>query len=144
MQVQPTNSATSASSTSASSTSLASAASTATANSSTVDYNSFLQLLVTELKNQDPTTPTDPTQFMSQLASFSSVEQAVQTNTKLGSLLTTNALLQAEGAIGRTATSTDGSVSGQVVAVNIASDGGATALLASGKTLALGNGVTIS
>ena len=140
MQVSSTNSAT-ATNTAAST---ASAASTAASASATVDYNSFLQLLVTELKNQDPTSPTDPTQFMSQLASFSSVEQAVQTNSKLSSLLTTNALLQAEGAIGRTATSSDGTLSGQVVAVNIASDGSATAMLDSGKTLSLGNGVTIS
>lgn len=120
------------------------ATSTAPTHSSTVDYNSFLQLLVTQLKNQDPTAPTDPTQYMSQLASFSSVEQAVQTNSKLDSLLTGNALSQAEAAIGRTATSSDGSTSGQVVAVTIASGGNATALLADGKTLALGSGVTIS
>ncbi len=37
----------------------------------------FLQLLVAQLKNQDPTTPQDPTAFVSELAQFSQVEQDV-------------------------------------------------------------------
>ncbi len=74
-----------------------SAASTATAASATVDYNEFLQLLVAELQNQDPTNPADPTQYMSQLASFSSVEQQVQTNSTLDSLLAA----QAGGLVGQ-------------------------------------------
>ena len=54
------------------------------------------------MKNQDPTKPTDPAQFVAQLASFSSVEQAIKTNSKLDSLMTSMALSQAEGIIGRT------------------------------------------
>jgi len=42
--------------------------------------NQFLTLLVAQLKNQDPMNPTDPTQFVSQLAQFSTVEQLVQGN----------------------------------------------------------------
>lgn len=45
--------------------------------------NEFLQLLTAQLQNQDPTAPTDPTQFVSQLAQFSTVEQLVQSNTTL-------------------------------------------------------------
>ncbi len=52
-----------------------------------VDYDAFLQLLVAEMKNQDPTEPMDSAQFISQLASFSNVEQGIQTNDKLGQLL---------------------------------------------------------
>ena len=36
-----------------------------------LDYNAFLQLLIAQMKNQDPTKPTDPAQFIAQLASFS-------------------------------------------------------------------------
>jgi len=54
------------------------------ANDSTM--NQFLQLLTTQLQNQDPTQPTDPTQFVSQLAQFSSVEQLVQGNTTLNTI----------------------------------------------------------
>lgn len=115
----------------------------AVASATTVDYNSFLQLLVQELKNQDPTAPSDPTQYLSQLASFSNVEQAVNTNTKLGTLLTTSALTQAETVIGKTVTSSDGKTSGVVTAVALGSDGSATATLAGGNTLTLDNTVTV-
>src|ERR1700761_4909773 len=48
--------------------------------------NEFLQLLTAQLQNQDPTSPTDPTQFVSQLAQFSTVEQLVQSNTTLNNI----------------------------------------------------------
>lgn len=37
----------------------------------------FLQLLVAQIKNQDPLNPTDSTQFVSQLAQFSELEQVI-------------------------------------------------------------------
>ncbi len=125
-------------------TSTASSSSAAAASSATVDYNSFLKLLVAELQNQDPTSPTDPTQYMSQLASFSAVGQTVQTNTKLDTLLTSSALSQAETTVGRTVTSSDGKTSGVVQSVAIGTDGTGTATLAGGQTLVLGSGVTVS
>lgn len=48
-----------------------------------VDYNNFLKLLTTQIQNQDPLQPMDSTQFVSQLAQLSQVEQAVQTNSNL-------------------------------------------------------------
>lgn len=106
----------------------------------TVDYNQFLKLLVTELQHQDPTSPTDPTQYMSQLASFSAVEQQVQTNATLDALLTA----QASSMIGKTLTSADGKTSGVVVSVELAQGGGANARLADGSVLTIGPGVTVS
>jgi flagellar basal-body rod modification protein FlgD len=50
-------------------------------------FDSFLKLLTTQLSNQDPLSPLDPTQFTTQLAQFSEVEQAINTNTKLQSLI---------------------------------------------------------
>jgi flagellar basal-body rod modification protein FlgD len=135
-----TVSATNSSTAATGSSSAASAAGSAT----TVDYNAFLQLLVQELKNQDPTSPSDPTQYLSQIASFSNVEQGVQTNSKLTTLLTSSALTQAETAIGKTVTSADGSVKGVVQSVALASDGTAKATLASGSTLTLDNTVQVS
>ncbi len=116
----------------------------ANAKAATVDYNSFLKLLVEQLKDQDPTQPTDPTAYLSQLAAFSNVEQGVQTNAKLDSLLTTNSLTQAENVIGKTVSSFDGTTSGKVIAVSLGSDGTTTALLDSGSTLTLGSGVVVS
>jgi flagellar basal-body rod modification protein FlgD len=85
----------------------------------------------------------DPTSQLSQLASFSAVEQQVQTNTTLTSLLNTAGLSQAEQAVGHTATSADGTVSGTISSVTINSTG-STATLSNGQTLSLASGVTIS
>jgi flagellar basal-body rod modification protein FlgD len=49
------------------------------ANPSDVTKNMFLQLLVAQLKNQDPLNPTDPSTFMSQLAQFQQLEQSMNT-----------------------------------------------------------------
>ena len=130
--------------TSPTSTPTSTTSTTSTTATPTVDYNSFLTLLVAELQNQDPTNPQDPTQYLSQLASFSVVGQSIQTNSALNTILTTQALSQADSAIGRTVTSADGSQSGIVNSVAIGSTGSITATLQNGSTLVLGNGVTIS
>jgi flagellar basal-body rod modification protein FlgD len=44
------------------------------------DLDTFLKLLTAQIRNQDPMEPTDATQYASQLATFSNVEQAVRTN----------------------------------------------------------------
>src|SRR5664279_4913382 len=51
--------------------------STASAGSGPVTKNMFLQLLVAQLRNQDPMHPSDGTQFVAQLAQFQQMEQAV-------------------------------------------------------------------
>ena len=96
-----------------------------------------------QLKNQDPSNPTDPTQFVSQLASFSAVEQQLATNSKLDTLLTQSSISQAGAVIGKTVTSSDGKTSGQVASVVISSSG-PQATLTSGKTISLGSGIAIS
>jgi flagellar basal-body rod modification protein FlgD len=45
------------------------------ANDALANEQTFLQLLVSQLKNQDPTSPMDGTQFVTQLAQFSQLEQ---------------------------------------------------------------------
>ncbi len=52
------------------------------------DLNSFLTLLTSQLKNQDPLSPMDSTQFTNQLVQFSQVEQQININANLASLLT--------------------------------------------------------
>lgn len=118
-------------------------AGTSTSNSVSPDYNAFLKLLIAQLKNQDPTKPIDATEYISQIANFSNVEQAVQTNAKLDALMTSFALVQADGVIGRTVTTADGSVSGEVASVRIVS-GGAVAVLTNGREVLLGAGVVIT
>lgn len=51
------------------------------------DFDTFLKMLTAQVTNQDPLNPTDSTDFAAQLATFSSVEQAVKTNELLESLV---------------------------------------------------------
>ena len=55
-------------------TTAASAAATAAKDGSTLDKQAFLQLLVAQMKYQDPLEPTDNTEYVAQLAQFSSLE----------------------------------------------------------------------
>lgn len=61
-----------------------SSSSSSNANTSTITANDFLQLLVTEMKNQDPTSNTDPNEYINQLVGVNSLEQLVQINQDLG------------------------------------------------------------
>jgi flagellar basal-body rod modification protein FlgD len=121
----------------------AAAATKAPQSSTTLDYNTFLTLLVAELKNQDPTKPMDSAQYIAQLASFSNVEQGVKMNAKLDAMMSSYALTQAEGFIGRTVTSADGSITGIVASVEVAQDS-AVAILKNGQRLPLAAGITVS
>ncbi|MBW2659807.1 MAG: flagellar hook assembly protein FlgD, partial [Deltaproteobacteria bacterium] len=51
----------------------------------------FLTLLVTQLQNQDPLNPDNPTEFTAQLAQFSSLEQLFTLNESMNDLVTSNA-----------------------------------------------------
>ena len=51
------------------------------------DFETFLKMLTTQIKNQDPLNPMEGTEFAAQLATFSGVEQQVQTNQLLQQLL---------------------------------------------------------
>lgn len=66
--------------------------------------NDFLKLLMTQLKNQDPTAPLDTNQFTSQLVQFSSVEQQINTNSSLSKLIELtqgNEVLQSSALVGK-------------------------------------------
>lgn len=128
---------------SSSSTQTASTSTTSTSSAASVDYDAFLKLMLAEMKNQDPTAPTDASEYVAQLATFSQVEQSMQMNSKLDSMLSSLALSQADGLIGRTITSEDGKTSGEVKAVRIVS-GGAVADLTTGASIALVPGVVVS
>jgi len=51
------------------------------------DLDSFLQLLTSQLKNQDPLSPMDSTEFTNQLVQFAQVEQSINSNESLTSLI---------------------------------------------------------
>jgi flagellar basal-body rod modification protein FlgD len=63
----------------------------------TVDKDMFLQLLVAQLKNQDPSNPTDSMQFVQQLAQFQQLEQSVNTGQDVSAIRTDLDQLTANG-----------------------------------------------
>ena len=121
----------------------AAAAKAATSVASKMNADTFLQLLMAQLQNQDPTKPMDSTEYVGQLASFSQVEQATKTNQKLDSLLTSSFLNQADAIIGRTLTSADGLTTGTVQSVRVTGDG-VMAKLTDGREMLLASGISIS
>lgn len=115
-----TSNASPAAATSAASTSSpAQAAATAAGPSLAGNFNQFLQLLTTQLQHQDPTSPLDPNQFTQELVQFASVEQQINTNTSLSTLISLQQTQQAASAL---------QFIGATVAVS-----GATAQLANGQ-----------
>ncbi|MEO6394875.1 MAG: flagellar hook assembly protein FlgD [Devosia sp.] len=71
------------------------------------NFDTFLQLLTTQLRNQNPLDPLDTNQFTQQLVQFSSVEQQLKTNDFLSALVAANTnsvQTNAVGFIGKTVT----------------------------------------
>lgn len=62
-------------------------ASTSASSQLTQNFDTFLTLLTTQLRNQDPLEPLDTEKFTEQLVQFSSVEQSIQTNQHLEALI---------------------------------------------------------
>ncbi|MBB4660313.1 flagellar hook assembly protein FlgD [Parvularcula dongshanensis] len=56
-------------------------------NAAPQELTQFLSLLTAQVQNQDPMKPLDSTAFVEQLATFSALEQQVQTNTHLGEIV---------------------------------------------------------
>lgn len=79
--------------------SASSAASTAVSNS--LDKNAFLKILCAELSNQDPLNSTDNTQYISQLAQFSALEQSENSNETITNLLNSQRITEGSMLIGK-------------------------------------------
>src|SRR6202166_303995 len=63
------------------------------------NFNDFLKLLTTQLQHQDPTSPLDPNQFTQELVQFASVEQQINTNTSLNTMIALQQTQQAASAL---------------------------------------------
>jgi flagellar basal-body rod modification protein FlgD len=116
------------------------------------NFDTFLQLLTTQLKNQDPLSPMDSNQFTQQLVAFSGVEQQIDTNDNLKTLISQNSSQNNANAVNYLGKSVVMS-NGQGALLNgaadwtygLASDAAATTLTvtnASGKVVYTGAGET--
>jgi flagellar basal-body rod modification protein FlgD len=63
------------------------------------NFTDFLTLLTTQLQHQDPTSPLDPNQFTQELVQFASVEQQINTNTSLSTMISLQQTQQAASAL---------------------------------------------
>lgn len=88
--------------------------------------DSFLKLLVTELRHQDPTQPMADREFIAQMAQFSSLEQMTNINKEMRTLVQSNQANQAYGMLGKVVDSYDPAtqvrVSGTVSSIRVAED----------------------
>jgi flagellar basal-body rod modification protein FlgD len=85
----------------------------------------FLKLLVTQLQDQDPTQPTDSSQWMAQLAQFSSLEQMTNVNDTLTGMASNQSVTQGVELLGKylTYTRADGSTgNGVASSISVAGD----------------------
>ena len=67
-----------------------------------VSQEDFFKILITQLQFQDPLKPIDNQAFIAQIAQFTSLEQARQTNNRIDDLLTIQATTQSIGLLGKT------------------------------------------
>jgi flagellar basal-body rod modification protein FlgD len=75
--------------------------------SSNLGENDFLKLMMDQLQNQDPLSPSDPTQYLSELSGFSSLEQQTQIASSTASAATQQASASALSLLGHTVSYTD-------------------------------------
>jgi flagellar basal-body rod modification protein FlgD len=114
---------------------------------SVLGKDDFLKLLVTELKYQDPLSPTDNTQFIAEMAQFSSLEQLQNVNNNLSSLSTLQNLSQVNFAVNlvnHRVIGTDSSgtaVDGTVTNVSVSS--GDTSVIVNGSTISMSDIIKI-
>ena len=86
-----------------------------------ISQANFLQLLLAQLRAQDPTKPQDNTEFVTQLASFSALELERQGNEGVQNLLTVQGIAQSIGLIGKSVElrTAQGNSSGTVTALTL-------------------------
>jgi len=87
-----------------------------------LDKDAFFKLLITQLKYQDPLTPMENTEFIAQMAQFSSLEQMANMNANLSQFLRIQALSEGASLIGRNVETVDADtgeiIRGEVVRVS--------------------------
>ncbi|HEX4065878.1 MAG TPA: flagellar hook capping FlgD N-terminal domain-containing protein [Acidobacteriaceae bacterium] len=107
----------------------------ATTSSANITANDFLELLVSEMKNQDPTSQTDPNEYINQLVQVNSLEQLVQINSDLSG----SSGSAGTGSSGGTGSGTDGSTAAVVSGAAGQSNAVAAAAKAPAAAVSSGN-----
>jgi len=106
---------------------------TANLQASGISQQDFLQILLTQLTDQDPLKPMDNTQFVAQLAQFSQLEQTQELSDTVTNSLSTQTASQAVALLGRTITTSSG-ISGEVTAIDFSGTSPLLTITSSGQT----------
>lgn len=111
--------------TNSTSSTLSTSGSTAANPANNMGQNQFLMLMMDQLKQQDPLSPSDPTQYLSELAGFSSLQEQTTIAANTTSAANQQASTSALGMLGHTVTYTDNGVTatGTVSKINFGSSG---------------------
>lgn len=88
---------------------------------SSLGISDFLKILSTQLSYQDPLKPMDNTEFLAQIAQFTSLEQSQEMNTKMGEILANQSAFQSISLIGKNVdiTTSNGIVPGVVSSLSL-------------------------
>jgi flagellar basal-body rod modification protein FlgD len=111
----------------------------------TLGQDEFLQLLVTQMRNQDPMKPVSDTEFIAQMAQFSNLEQTKAMSSDITQLRQSNAFTQATALMGkqiRLLTAEDTFTKGIVTDLTVKD--GEVSLIVNGKTYELGQVVSVN
>ena len=101
----------------------------------------FMQLLVAQMRYQDPSNPVDSSQMIAQTATFTQVEKLEELATQNAAMLVLQEASTAGSMVGRTATYTDNdgaSVSGKITSVRLASGSQEAVAVIGGKDVPVG------
>ena len=113
----------------------------------TLGEDDFLKLLATQLSAQDPMQPTDDTQFISQMASFSSLQQMSTLNTNFTNFATSQQSAEAPSYLGKQVSVTDANgnaVTGLASAFHVDSSGVTLTINGADYPLSSVTGVSLS
>lgn len=115
-----------------------------TSQSSNIGIADFLKILTSQLNNQDPLKPVDNAQFIAQIAQFASLEQTRELNSKIDSVLSSQASSQSIGLLGKTVDAFfEGQLlTGKVTALSLAT--GQPALTVTTSSGAFQDGISLS
>lgn len=119
---------------------------TTTPASKSLTANDFINMMVTQLQNQDPTDPTKSSDLLAQMSQIGSLQASTDLQTSLKTLVLQNNLASAGSLIGKTVTGKDdvGADLGGVVSSVKVVDGALSLNLDNGSTLSMSNVLTVA
>lgn len=111
-----------------------------------LEATDFINIMIQQLQNQDPTEPTKSSDLLAQMSQIGSLQANTDLQTNLKNMTLQNGISNAAAMIGKTVTGkdTDGSdMDGIVTSVKVA-DGNLSLLLDSGKSITMNNVLTVA